>query len=108
MQLAGVFTDKKTSFKSLKANGITIFKNEKALKYRRKKRLFTYYVTDNEPLEISLVLDKNDKMIFEIYEASYDLLDNELLNIPKRKNDMIPKPFVLNDATIIKKSIIVN
>ncbi|MEP5340977.1 MAG: M28 family peptidase [Algibacter sp.] len=103
-----VFTDKKTSFKSLKANGITVFKNEKALKYRRKKRLFTYYVTDNEPLEISLVLDKNDKMIFEIYEASYDLLDNQLLNVPKRKNDMIPKPFVLNDAIVIKKSIIVN
>lgn len=103
-----VFADEKTRFKSLKANGLDIFKNEKALDGRRKKRLFTYYVTDNEPLEITLILDKNDKSAFEIYEASYDLLDNELLNVPKRKDYMIPKPFVLNDAVVIKKSIIIN
>ena len=42
---------------------------------------------------------------FLFYEASYDLLDNEFLTVKNRFSDMIPKPFVLNDAIIVKKSI---
>lgn len=41
---------------------------------------------------------------FVFYESSYDLLQNELFSIPARDKNMIPKPFILNDAVIIKKS----
>ena len=35
-----------------------------------------------------------------IYEASNDLLTNGLFTIPKRKENQIPMPFVLNDAIL--------
>jgi len=32
-------------------------------------------------------------------------LDNPLFSIPERADNMIPKPFVLNDAIVVKKTI---
>ena len=40
---------------------------------------------------------------FLIYESSYDLLQNDQFTIPERAHDMIPRPFILNDAVITKK-----
>ena len=34
---------------------------------------------------------------------SFDLLQNELFSIEQRPENAIPKPFVVNDAIIIKK-----
>jgi hypothetical protein len=38
-------------------------------------------------------------------ESSFDLMSNPLFQIQKRANWMMPTPFVLNDAVIIKKKI---
>ena len=96
-------------FKNFKVNGVktenkseedsTVFNN------RKSNRLFCYYVTNDEPLELEISVPKNQETNIELYEASNDLLENELFSIPKRSRDMIPKPFVLNDAIIIKKTI---
>lgn len=103
-----VFSDSTNQFKGVTLNGVSIPEDkETGLVFGKRKtnRLFSYYISDDDPLDIQLVLPKAQKTTFVIYETSFDLLENENFNIPKRADHMIPKPFILNDAIIIKKSI---
>ena len=70
-----------------------------------RNRLFSYYVSDNEPLTMEFSMPKDQTTKFELYESSFDLLNNRHFKIPDRVPSMIPKPFILNDAVIIKKTI---
>ena len=47
----------------------------------------------------------NQETNLQIYEATYDLLRNDKFTVPQRDENMIPKPFVLNDAIVIKTSL---
>ncbi len=67
--------------------------------------LFNYYVTDDNYLELSLSIPKGKNLTLEVNEVSFDLLTNTEFNVSQRSKDMIPKPFVLNDAIVIKKTI---
>ncbi len=71
-------------------------------------RLLSYYISSKDTLRMNFSLDKSKSAEFILYESSYDLLENEELNVPKRSEAMIPKPFVLNDAVIYKKKIKLN
>jgi len=87
-------------FASAKANGLDI-------KYPNNdwNRLTSYYVSDNDPLELSFTVKPNATPELILYEASFDLMKNPLFSIPPRAKDMMPRPFVLNDAVIVKKTI---
>ena len=103
-----VFSDSTNVFNAAKLNGVDVeVNNETSLAFDKRKtnRLFSYYISDEDPLDIQLVLPKEQKTTFVIYETSFNLLEDESFNVPKRAGDMIPKPFVLNDAVILKKSI---
>ncbi len=109
-----VYTKTKFNFDSLYVNGATAAdfeysdgKTYNAYTQRWKQHLLTYYVSKNAPLELKMQFHKDSIPEFVFYESSYDLLQNELFSIPARDENMIPKPFVLNDAVIIKKSFIV-
>ncbi|WP_299884012.1 M28 family peptidase [uncultured Lacinutrix sp.] len=105
-----VFADSSNLFKSFKVNGIEAYRQkEDSLVFtnRWKNRLFSYFVSDDEPLEMQISVPKNQKTSIELFEASFDLLDNDLFSIPPRDINMIPKPFILNDAILIKKTIII-
>ena len=52
-----------------------------------------------------LSVPASQKTELHIYEATYDLLTNERFNIVQREEHMMPKPFVLNDAIVVKKVI---
>ena len=92
-------------FYNLKANGVSLIGWKKA-KYRRNgKKILSYYVVDNEPLQLSFTLDASTKLDMELLESSFDLLENDQFSIPKRQNWMIPTPFVLNDAVVIRQKI---
>ena len=41
----------------------------------------------------------------ELLESSFDLLTNSLFEMQKRENWMMPTPFVLNDAVVIREKI---
>ena len=41
----------------------------------------------------------------ELLESSFDLLTNPLFQITKREHWMMPTPFVLNDAVVIRQTI---
>jgi len=104
-----IFADTSYILNTLKINQLEI-EQEGKFKFndRISNKLLTYYVVDNTPLELQISIPKNQKTEFIIYEASYDLLDNKLLDVPARYTSMIPKPFVLNDAVLVKKKVKIN
>ncbi|WP_445159327.1 M28 family peptidase [Mesohalobacter salilacus] len=85
---------------SLKIDG----KNYHIFKARFWPRLLTYHVVNQEDLNIEFV-SKLPIPKLEIYESRFDLLKNDKLKVPKRSPKMIPKPFVVNDAIIVKSII---
>ncbi len=72
---------------------------------RWKERILTYYASNRDTLRIEFAIAPEDEPEFVLYESAYDLFENEELKLEKRPKDMIPRPFVLNDATILKKTI---
>lgn len=100
-----IFANENMDFYNLKANGVSLI-GWKDAKYRRKgKKILSYYVVNNEPLELSFTLDASTKLDMELMESSFDLLENEQFSVPKRQSWMIPTPFVLNDAVVIRQKI---
>ncbi|HET8809414.1 MAG TPA: M20/M25/M40 family metallo-hydrolase [Flavobacteriaceae bacterium] len=106
-----LFADQKVDFLSFKVNGLTadslLFNGEKRhiFKDRFQNRLLTYYGVTNDTLRIDFTLPKNQLSKLVMFGSSNDLLENELFSVPPRSPEMIPKPFVLNDAVVVKQSI---
>jgi len=103
-----VFSDSTNLFNAFKINGVDAFRQKDSdyvFEKRWKNRLFSYYVSNNEPLDLLISVPKSQKTTLELYEASFDLLENDSFNIPERPENMIPKPFILNDAIVLKKTI---
>ncbi|WP_432672531.1 M28 family peptidase [Flavobacterium sp. SM2513] len=103
-----IFANENMDFYNLKANGVSLL-GWKEAKYRRKdKKILSYYVVNNEPLELSFTINASTKLDMELLESSFDLLENNYFSIPKRPANMIPTPFVLNDAVVIRQKIKAN
>ena len=105
-------TNKKIQLKTFKVNGVTLSAEEGSdyvLTREKNKTLLQYYLIDNqEILEIEFSIGKNDPLNLTIYETSYDLLTNPNFLITPRNESMMPKPFVVNDAIIVKKQVNLN
>ncbi|AWA31385.1 peptidase M28 [Flavobacterium magnum] len=100
-----IFAGEKMKFYNLKANGISHL-NQKGSLYRRNgKRILSYYVVDNAPLELQFAINRNDIFDMSLLESSFDLLDNPLFSIAKRPASTMPAPFVLNDAVAVSMKI---
>lgn len=105
-----LFADKSYNFKDFRVNrqlaDSIYYKNNTyhVFQKRYQSQLLTYHVVNQEKLNIEFTgeLPLPD---FEIYESRFDLLNNNKLKVPKRTPQMIPKPFVLNDAIIIRRRI---
>ncbi len=102
----------------LTASPITFKKfivNDVALKNKDSKKnvltvnsgtIMSYYRTNkNEIIDLEFIVDTNQKFDIDIFEIKYDLFTNSLFNIQPRSETMMPMPFVLNDATVIKTNI---
>ena len=110
VQRMELFSDSTNHYKSFKINGIDAYRSEgDSLVFRNRKhnRLFSFFVSKDETLDMQISVPKNQTTQLQLFEASFDLLDNDFFSIPKRSENMIPKPFVLNDAVVIKKTIII-
>jgi hypothetical protein len=100
-----VFANENIAIQNFKANGMTLLGQE-ASKYKRDdSKLLSYYVVDNLPLEIQFNVPAKSVLNLELLESSFDLMNNPLFSMTKRTNWMMPTPFVLNDAVIIKQKI---
>ncbi len=68
--------------------------------------VLTYYLSEpNEKVVIDFSIPKKEKPSFTILEAKYDLFTNPIFNITPRTNEMIPTPFVLNDASVVRVGV---
>lgn len=98
-----VFTTTGSHIKSLKVNGVNFSIEGKP--FNDQTRLINYFIANDYFLDIEFTVPVDAETHFDIYEISYDLLSNNLFKIKKRSPNMIPKPFVVNDAVIVKKSL---
>ena len=100
-----VFANEDLDIHNFKANGLSLL-GQKGSKYERKgKKLLSYYVVDQLPLEIEFSLAASSVLDLDVMESSFDLMSNPLFQMQKRANWMMPTPFVLNDAVVIKQKI---
>ena len=100
-----VFANEDLVIQNFKANGLSLL-GQKGSKYERKgKHLLSYYVVDQLPLEIEFSVNAASVLDLDLMESSFDLMNNPLFQMAKRADWMMPTPFVLNDAVIIKEKI---
>lgn len=104
-----LYADSTNVFTSFNINGLEIQKDQNGYVFSKKvsNLLFEYYVVDEKFLEIEFSVPKNQKTTFQFYDTSFDILDNPLFRVSERPSNMIPKPFVINDAVIVKKTIVI-
>jgi hypothetical protein len=100
-----VFAPEDLEINNFKANSTKAASQKGSLYARKGQNVVRYYVVDNEPLLLEFNVKSNKNIDMEILESSFDLLENPKFNIPKRANWMIPTPFVLTDAVMIKQKL---
>ncbi|SFJ55094.1 M28 family peptidase [Olleya namhaensis] len=108
VQRMELFSDSTNLFKSFKINGVEAYRDKGdslVFQNRKRNRLFSFYVEKGQMLDMQISVPKNQKTELQLFEASFDLLENDHFSIPPRSPNMIPKPFVLNDAVLVKKTI---
>ncbi|HET8854613.1 MAG TPA: M28 family peptidase, partial [Salinimicrobium sp.] len=76
-----------------------------ANKDKEANRLLTYYAANQDTLRLKFSFSSGTMPQLNYYGTSYDLLKNDRLNVPARPPGMMPRPFVINDAVILKKTI---
>lgn len=86
-----------------KVNSIAL--SDYYLNHRKRGKLITHFISNNDFTEIQLSIPKHESLELTLYEASNDLLDNPSFTIPERPEATIPMPFVLNDAVVLIKTI---
>ncbi|WP_158975331.1 M20/M25/M40 family metallo-hydrolase [Cellulophaga sp. L1A9] len=97
-----IFTAQTNIFKA-SVNSVPL--SDYFLRNRPPGKLVTHYISNNEYTELSLTLPIDEKFELKLYEASNDLLRNSQFTVPARPKNAIPKPFVLNDAILVTKTI---
>ena len=100
-----IFVNNDIQINNLKANGVQSIDFKSNIVSKTEGKLLTYYVVDNLPLELEFSTLNSQNLDLNLVESSFDLLANSLLKMTQRKPGMIPTPFVLNDAIIIKQKI---
>ena len=100
-----IFVNNDTQINNLKANDVQSIDFKSYFASKTSGKLLTYYVVDNLPLELEFSTSDSQKLDLDLVESSFDLLANPAIKMTERKSGMIPTPFVLNDAVIIKQKI---
>ncbi|WP_435414186.1 M20/M25/M40 family metallo-hydrolase [Polaribacter aestuariivivens] len=97
-------TKNKLSLHQFKVNDVLV-NNGKV--YSLKTGTFLVYHLGNSDKEVTLSfsVNLNQKLEIVLNEISYDLLTNSHFNIKPRTEEMMPMPFVTNDAIIITKKL---
>lgn len=100
-----IFNNKGITIHNFKANGVQSIEFRSNISGRTDGKLLSYYVVDNIPLELEFSIPANQKLDLDLVESSFDLLTNPQFSVAKRKSWMIPTPFVLNDAVMIRQKL---
>jgi hypothetical protein len=69
----------------------------------KNSKLCSYYLSQGvDSLHLKIVVPKGQNTEFELYDISLDLMENKNFSINPRADFMMPKPFVINDAVVLK------
>ena len=69
-------------------------------------KIISYYLADGvDSLRVRMEVPKHQKPNLELYDISFDLLDNPLFQVKQRNKTMMPTPFVINDAVVLKMKL---
>ena len=101
-----IFANEKLTITNLKANGVKAIDLKSNIISQKSEKLLSYYVIDNIPLSLEFTIPTNQKLDMNLVESSFDLMTNPMFRMTKRRNWMIPTPFVLTDAMVIKENMI--
>ncbi len=101
-----IFANEKLTITNLKANGVKAIDLKSNIISQKSEKLLSYYVIDNIPLSLEFTIPSNQKLDMNLVESSFDLMTNPMFRMVKRRNWMIPTPFVLTDAVVIKENMI--
>ncbi|MFN2260765.1 MAG: M20/M25/M40 family metallo-hydrolase [Psychroflexus sp.] len=98
-----------TNFESFTVNTLTAKptgeQDENHVHFNRtSESILDYYVVNQEPVILEFEVKKEAELNFIINDISFDLLTHEEFSVPPRPKNTIPKPFVVNDAIIVKQS----
>lgn len=98
------------AFKSLEFNGQKTVVSDTSKNYRGTKNaaLINYFVSANDSLEVNFTVEKNTPLNFKVMEYSFDLMTNPDFEIAKRPDYAMPKPFIITDAVMVKRSFSVD
>jgi len=91
------------AIKKATINGIEL--SDYFLENRNRGKLVTHYISNNDYTDIVLEIPSDAVLKLTIYEASNDLLNNEQFSVPKRPENTIPMPFILNDAILTTQTV---
>ena len=100
-----IFANENMVFHNMKANGAMALGQKGSLYLRKNRKIISNYVIDNEPLELQFMIPAKTPLDMELMESSFDLMENPEYSMEKRKPWMMPRPFSLTDAVVIKKKI---
>ncbi len=97
-------TNSKLTFQQFKVNDAIVNKGKK---YSTEKGTFLIYYMANSDSDVTLSfsINKDENIDMMLNEISFDLLNNNSFKIKPRTEEMMPMPFVTNDAIIISKKL---
>lgn len=96
-----LFSD--TKINNLVANGVKSIDLKSNIITKNSNKILSYYVVDNLPLVLEF--STSGELDVNLVESSFDLMTNPQFTMAKRRDWMIPTPFVLTDAVIIKQKV---
>jgi hypothetical protein len=104
-----LYTDTTHVFKKLVFNGKEVSKDSLGNVFgsRSNNGLLRYYIANNEPLEVTYITEGNEPVEFTALEYSFDLLEHPQFTINNRTKAMMPKPFVITDAIVVRRKFTV-
>ena len=97
-------TNNKLTLHQFKVNDAVV-NNGKKYVVEKGTFLIYYMASSDEEVTLSFSINKDEKLDLILNEISYDLLENHNFSIHPRSVEMMPMPFVTNDAIIISKKL---
>jgi hypothetical protein len=97
-------TKKELTLHQFKVNDVLV-NNGKAYNVKSGTFLVYHMANVDKEITVSFAIKKEDNLDLILNEISYDLLSNPQFFIKPRTEEMMPMPFVTNDAIIITKKL---
>jgi hypothetical protein len=105
-----LYADTAVTFQSLQFNGQDVPRDSSGYvsKNRNSKTLLRYWMDNRDSLEIQYSVPETEVVSFTAMEFSFDLLEHPHFSIHRRPKATMPKPFVITDAIVTKKTFAVD